>query len=190
MQLRPGKPIVVTIRVESRLRARRARSSSPRRSYPGAGWQGDEGSRTTAASAGGPVGPPAKPSDLGVRITDGHDMILRGSPNTYTVTVTNRGPTTVSRLRLRVVTRLVSASYDNATGGYDPASGIWSGLSLARGGRVTLIVSGTAPTLHRNAHRDRRHLACCGLQRPCARKQQVDRQDHHRHPVGPTTIER
>ena len=73
-------------------------------------------------------------------------MILRGSPNTYTVTATNRGPTTVSRLRLRVVTRLVSASYDSATGGYDRRSGIWSGLSLARGGRVTLTVSGTTPT--------------------------------------------
>jgi hypothetical protein len=87
-----------------------------------------------------------KPVDLGVKITDGHGLILRGSPNIYTVTVTNRGPTTVSRLRLRVVTRLVSASYDFATGAYHPASGMWSGLSLKRGGRVTLTVSGDTPT--------------------------------------------
>ena len=59
--------------------------------------------------------------------------------------MTNKGPTTVTRFRLRVVTRLVDASYDNAKGGYNPTSGIWSGLSLARGGRVNLLVSGTTP---------------------------------------------
>ena len=144
MQLRPGKPIVFTIR--ARVLAGAASSVALSAAvYPGAGW------RDTKLANNGDVrrwtvGPAAKPTDLGVKITDGNDVILRGSPNTYTVTATNHGPTTVSRLRLRVVTRLVSANYDTASGGYDRASGIWSGLSLARGGRVTLIVSGTTPT--------------------------------------------
>lgn len=144
MQLRPGKPIVLTIRVKVLASASSSVEFAASVS-PGAGWR-----ETKAANNDGvrrwTVGPPAKPSDLGVRITDGQTLILRGSPNTYTVTVTNKGPAKVTRLRLRVVTRLVSAGYDNAKGGYNPATGIWSGLSLARGGRVNLIVSGTAPT--------------------------------------------
>ena len=89
-----------------------------RQRAPGAGWR-----ETKAANNDGvrrwTVGPPPKPSDLGVRSPTA-TLILRGSPNTYTVTVTNKGPTTVTRLRLRVVTRLVSPSYDNAKGGYNP----------------------------------------------------------------------
>ena len=188
MQLRPGKPIVFTIRA----RVLAGTSSSVALSaavYPGAGWR-----ETKLANNGDvrrwTVGPPAKPTDLGVTITDGDDVILRGSPNTYTVTATNRGPTTVSRLRLRVVTRLVSASYDNATGGYDRSvRHLVRSLARAWRPRHPDRLRYDAD-VHRNAHRDRRHLACCGLPGPCARKQPVDRQDHHRHPVGPTTIER
>jgi hypothetical protein len=144
MQLRPGKPIVFTIRVKVLPSASRSVAFSATVS-PGTGWR-----ETKAANNAGvrrwTIAPPGKPVDLAVKITDGQGLILRGSPNTYTVTATNHGPTTVTRLRLRVVTRLVEPSYDFATGAYDPASGIWSRLSLARGRRVSLTVSGDTPT--------------------------------------------
>jgi hypothetical protein len=140
MQLRPGKPIVFTIRARVLAGAPRSVALSATVS-PGAGWR-----ETRLANNGGvrrwTVAPAA---DLGVRITDGYVTLLRGSPNTYTVTATNRGPTTVTRLRLRVATRLASPTYDFATGSYASATGTWSGLSLASGQSVTLMVSGTAP---------------------------------------------
>ena len=188
MQLRPGKPIVLTIRVKVLPSA----SSSVEFSAtvaPGAGWRETKAANNEASGGGRSDRRRSRATSASRSPTD-KTLILRGSPNTYTVTVTNKGPTTVTRLRLRVVTRLVSPSYDNAKGGYNPASGIWSGLSLARGGRVTLTVSGTTPTSTGTLTATADDLACCGLQGPCARKQQVDRQDHHRHPVAPTTIER
>ncbi len=140
MQLRPGKPIVFTIRARVLAGAPRSVALSATVS-PGAGWR-----ETRLANNGGvrrwTVAPAA---DLGVRITDGYVTLLRGSPNTYTVTATNRGPTTVTRLRLRVATRLASPTYDFATGSYASATGTWSGLALASGQSVTLMVSGTAP---------------------------------------------
>ena len=140
MQLMPGKPIVFTIRVKVLPGAPKSVAFSATVS-PGTGW-----SETKAANnAGVRRWTIAKPADLAVRITDGYVTLLRGSPNTYTVTATNRGPTTVSSLRLRVVTRLASPTYDFAAGAYNPKSGTWSRLSLARGQRVTLIVSGVAP---------------------------------------------
>ena len=189
MQLRPGKPIVFTIRARvlagrielGRIlcgglsgRGLEGHEAREQRRRPAVDWSGHRRSRPTSAS----------------RSRTDNDLILRGSPNTYTVTATNRGPTTVTRLRLRVVTRLVSPSYDNAKGGYD-RNVRHLVRSLARAWRPRhpdrLRYDADA---HRNAHRDRRHLACCGLPGPCERKQPVDRQDHHRHPVGPTTIER
>ena len=82
MQLRPGKPIVLTIRV----RVLPSASSSVEFSAtvaPGAGWR-----ETKAANNNGvrrwTIGPPAKPSDLGVKITDGHSLILRRVTRTHT----------------------------------------------------------------------------------------------------------
>ena len=181
MQLRPGKPIVITIRLKVLPTASRSVAFSATVA-PGAGWR-----ETKAANNAGvrrwTIGPPPKPADLGVTITDGYVTILRGSPNTYTVTATNRGPTTVSRLRLRVVTRLAAPTYDFAAGAYDPASGTWSeALARAWTTRHADRLRYRAE-LNRNADGDRRDLARCRRRGPCVRKQQVDRQDHHRHPL-------
>ena len=83
-----------------------------------------------------------------------------------------------------------SASYDNAKGGYNPTSGIWSGLSLARGGRVNLLVSGTTPTPLGTLTATAEISPLAGSRDPARAKQQVDRQDHDHHSLGPTTIER
>ena len=71
---------------------------------------------------------------------------MPGTPTTYTIVVSNAGPSTVSSLTLTdaVPAALLSPSFGApSAGSYDPATGLWSGLSLAQGQSVSITLTGT-----------------------------------------------
>src|SRR4029450_11293672 len=85
-------------------------------------------------------------ADLSVTKTDGQTSAVPGTPTTYTIVVTNAGPSTVSSLTLTdtVPATLLSPSFGApSAGSYDPATGLWTGLNLAQGQSVTITLSGT-----------------------------------------------
>ena len=85
-------------------------------------------------------------TDLQVTKTDGTATVVPGTLDTYTITVTNNGPDTVGSLTL---TDPLPAGAQNATfgtpsqGSYDPGTGVWSGLTLASGGSVSMTLGVT-----------------------------------------------
>src|SRR4029450_5096902 len=99
-------------------------------------------------------------ADLSVTKTDGQTSAVPGTPTTYTIVVTNAGPSTVSSLTLTdtVPATLLSPSFGApSAGSYDPATGLWTGLNLAQGQSVTITLSGTIDpaatgTLSNTAH--------------------------------------
>ena len=69
-----------------------------------------------------------------------------GTPDTYTITVSNAGPSTVSSVTLTdaVPAALLNPVFGTpSAGSYNPATGVWSGLSLAAGQSVTITLTGT-----------------------------------------------
>lgn len=85
-------------------------------------------------------------ADLAVSKTDGKTSAVPGSVNTYTITVTNNGPTTVSSVTLTdtIPATLLNPVFGTpSAGSYDAATGVWSGLALAQGQGVTITLSGT-----------------------------------------------
>ena len=86
------------------------------------------------------------PADLSVTKTDGVTTVVPGTTDTYTFTVTNNGPSTVSSLTLAdvVPSALLNPVFGTpSAGSYNSATGLWSGLSLASGQSVTITLSGT-----------------------------------------------
>jgi uncharacterized repeat protein (TIGR01451 family) len=84
-------------------------------------------------------------ADLAVTVTDGKTVVVPGTSNTYTITVTNNGPSTVSSLTLTdtIPAALLNPNFAPSAGAYDTNAGVWSGLSLAGGRSVTLTLTGT-----------------------------------------------
>jgi uncharacterized repeat protein (TIGR01451 family) len=84
-------------------------------------------------------------ADLAVTMTDGKTTVVPGASNTYTITVTNNGPSTVTSLTLTdtIPAALLNPNFAPSVGAYDTNTGLWSGLSLASGGTVTLTLTGT-----------------------------------------------
>jgi uncharacterized repeat protein (TIGR01451 family) len=84
-------------------------------------------------------------ADLAVTMTDGKTTVVPGASNTYTITVTNNGPSTVSSLTLTdsIPAALLNPNFAPSAGAYDTNTGVWSGLSLASGQSVTLTLTGT-----------------------------------------------
>jgi uncharacterized repeat protein (TIGR01451 family) len=73
------------------------------------------------------------------------DTVVLGATDTYTITVTNNGPTTVSSVTLTDTSTpaLLTPVFTPSVGLYDEVSGLWSGLSLASGQSVSITLSGT-----------------------------------------------
>ena len=97
-------------------------------------------------------------ADLSVTMTDGKAIVVPGTSDTYTITVTNNGPSTVSSLTLSdtIPAALLNRNFAPSVGAYDAATGAWSGLSLASGQHVTLTLTGTIAsnaTRHDHQHR-------------------------------------
>jgi uncharacterized repeat protein (TIGR01451 family) len=83
-------------------------------------------------------------ADLAVTLTSPINAVP-GTSTTYTFTVTNTGPSTVSTLTLTdsSLPVLLNRAFTTPEGSYDPLTGVWSGLSLASGDVVTLTLTGT-----------------------------------------------
>ncbi|NBR07244.1 MAG: DUF11 domain-containing protein, partial [Planctomycetes bacterium] len=83
--------------------------------------------------------------DLSVFQTDGKTSVVPGTSNTYSITVTNNGPSTINSFTLTnaVPAGLLNPVFTPSSGSYNNASGLWDGLILASGNSVTLTLSGT-----------------------------------------------
>ena len=88
-------------------------------------------------------------SDLAVGIIGSPNPVSAGAPISYTVTVTNRGPDSINlitnfiTLYLPLSSSILSPVYTPGSGSYNPLNGVWSGITLASNGVVTLNISGT-----------------------------------------------
>ena len=84
-------------------------------------------------------------TDLALVKTDGQPTAVPGQSVTYTLTVTNNGPDTVTSLKLvdNVPGALGVPAFAPSAGSYDDATGLWTGLNLATSQFVTLTVAGT-----------------------------------------------
>jgi uncharacterized repeat protein (TIGR01451 family) len=87
-------------------------------------------------------------ADLSITKTDGQTSEVPGTAVTYTVQVTNAGPTTVTSVNVAesAPATLTGLAFVPSTGTYNPGTGDWMGLSLATGQSATLTVSGTIAT--------------------------------------------
>jgi uncharacterized repeat protein (TIGR01451 family) len=85
-------------------------------------------------------------ADLSITTTDNRASVVPGTPDTYTIVVSNNGPSTVSSITL---TDAIPGALLNpifgipSAGSYDPSTGVWSGLSLASGQSVSITLTGT-----------------------------------------------
>lgn len=86
-----------------------------------------------------------KIADLSITKTDGLTNIQVGQPITYTIVVTNAGPTTVSQINIAdtIPSQLVSPSYSISSGSYNSTNGNVTGVSLTAGQTVTLTINAT-----------------------------------------------
>ncbi|MDJ0617789.1 MAG: hypothetical protein QNJ63_13785 [Calothrix sp. MO_192.B10] len=84
-------------------------------------------------------------ADLSVTKTDNQTSTTPGSAITYTVTVSNNGPSTVNSLTLNdtVPASIENPSFTPSTGSYNNNTGTWTGLNLASGQSITLTIQGT-----------------------------------------------
>ncbi|MBI4813450.1 MAG: DUF11 domain-containing protein, partial [Methanobacterium sp.] len=86
-------------------------------------------------------------ADLAITKTDSPDPVVAGQGLTYTITVTNNGPSTIlSSDTFTVKDSLPSgftvSSYTPSVGTYNSATGAWTGVTLASGQSVTLTITG------------------------------------------------
>src|SRR5262249_13298784 len=67
-------------------------------------------------------------ADLAVTMTDGTTTVVPGTSNTYTITVTNNGPDTVTSLTLTdtIPAALLNPNFAPSVGAYDTNTGVWS----------------------------------------------------------------
>ena len=85
--------------------------------------------------------------DLAVTKTDGVTTVVPGTAVSYTITVTNNGPTTIQSFTLEdtLPTALQGVSFTPSVGTYAATTHIWTGFgNFAEGESLTLTVTGTA----------------------------------------------
>jgi uncharacterized repeat protein (TIGR01451 family)/fimbrial isopeptide formation D2 family protein len=84
-------------------------------------------------------------ADLSVAKTNGQTETTPGEAVSYTITVSNAGPETVDEVVLTetLPTSLEDVEYETSEGTFDPTTGSWTGLTLAPGEQVLLVVRGT-----------------------------------------------
>ena len=85
-------------------------------------------------------------ADLAINKSDGQTTAVPGTAITYTITITNNGPSTVNSLTMSdpVPAAILSPSFSGASSGtYNSGTGAWTGLNLATGQSITIQVSGT-----------------------------------------------
>src|SRR5205823_2261245 len=84
-------------------------------------------------------------ADLGINKTDNKTTAIPGTTDTYTITVVNNGPSTVTSINVldNLPAALLNPVFTPSTGVYNPLTGSWTGLNLASGQTITLTLSGT-----------------------------------------------
>lgn len=84
-------------------------------------------------------------ADLAIAKTDGKDSVQPGSAITYTITVTNNGPSQVPSITVvdTLPALLQGPVFTPTQGVYNEATGLWTGLNLMPGQSVTLTLKGT-----------------------------------------------
>ncbi|MGD0086976.1 MAG: hypothetical protein ABSC24_07580, partial [Verrucomicrobiota bacterium] len=87
-------------------------------------------------------------SDLAVGIVGSPNPVAAGAAISYTIGVTNKGPSSVNNttnfitLSLPLSASILAPVYTPSTGTYNPNTGVWSGINLPSNGVVTLTISG------------------------------------------------
>ncbi len=86
---------------------------------------------------------PLPAADLAPAVTSAPQPYVAGAGITYVVTVFNAGPAAVTAITL---TRTLPAALLNPTflpgaGAFNPATGVWQGIALTAGSRVTLTIA-------------------------------------------------
>lgn len=84
-------------------------------------------------------------ADLSIALTDGQTSVKPGSPVTYTITVTNNGPSQVGSLTVAdtLPSLLQGPVFAPAQGVYNETTGLWTGLNLMPGQSAILTLTGT-----------------------------------------------
>jgi uncharacterized repeat protein (TIGR01451 family) len=84
-------------------------------------------------------------ADLSIAKTNNVTSVVPGTTTTYTITVSNAGPSTVSSVTVidTLPAALLNPVFTPSTGTYNSGTGAWTGLSLATGQSVTLTLTGT-----------------------------------------------
>jgi uncharacterized repeat protein (TIGR01451 family) len=106
----------------------------------------DPNSGNNTAADTDPLTPTA---DLSIAKTNNVTSVVPGTTTTYTITVSNAGPSTVSSVTVidTLPAALLNPVFTPSTGSYNSVSGVWTGLSLATGQSVTMTLTGTvSPT--------------------------------------------
>jgi uncharacterized repeat protein (TIGR01451 family) len=88
---------------------------------------------------------PVPTANVGIVKTDGQTTATPGAPISYTLTVTNAGPATLTSVEVQdtLPSTLQSPVFTPSAGRYDPATGVWTGLSLAPTQTATLTLAAT-----------------------------------------------
>jgi uncharacterized repeat protein (TIGR01451 family) len=88
-------------------------------------------------------------ADLAISINNSVSSVRRGASVTYTVTLSNLGPSTITAAILQFVvpSSLAASEVLVIDGAFDPGSGAWTGLNLAAGQSATLQVIGQVSAL-------------------------------------------
>ncbi len=87
-------------------------------------------------------------SDLAAGITGNPNPVSAGSPFNLTISVTNKGPNSISdatnfvTLSLPLDSSILSPVFTPSVGTYNPLNGVWSGVTLPSNGVITLTVTG------------------------------------------------
>lgn len=84
-------------------------------------------------------------ADLAITKTDGKASVQPGSAITYTITVTNNGPSRVESMTVidTLPPLLQSPVFTPAQGVYNETTGLWTGLSLMPAQSIVLTLNGT-----------------------------------------------
>ncbi|HEY4634163.1 MAG TPA: DUF11 domain-containing protein, partial [Candidatus Limnocylindrales bacterium] len=84
-------------------------------------------------------------ADLSITKTDSQTSAVPGQSVSYTITVTNNGPDTVTSLFVNdsVPAEITGAVFTPSIGAYNSGTGEWTGLNLAATQSITLALAGT-----------------------------------------------
>ena len=105
----------------------------------------DGGARTAAWDIGADEAGAGTTANLGITKDDGQATAVPGTSTTYTITVTNNGPDTVTSLFVNdtVPAGITGTVFTPSTGSYNSGTGEWTGLNLAATQSVVLTLAAT-----------------------------------------------